>query len=204
MKCIHCGKEYSAKGIGTHIWKAHGDGQTHKPFLGKTQVPWNKGLSRDDPRIEAFADRCGHPGKPLSEEHKRAVSNGMKLAHEEGRAWNIGSSRWNNKPSYPEQFFMRVIENEFDDKAFVRELPFGRFSLDFAWPHKKLCIEIDGEQHQRFADYKARDERKDAALKEAGWKILRLIWRDVYAEPKKYIQLAKEFISGGGVMVTTA
>ena len=99
---------------------------------------------------------------------------------------------------------MRVIENEFDDKAFVRELPFGRFSLDFAWPHKKLCIEIDGEQHQRFADYKARDERKDAALKEAGWKILRLIWRDVYAEPKKYIQLAKEFISGGGVMVTTA
>lgn len=83
-------------------------------------------------------------------------------------------------------------------------LPFGRFSLDFAWPHKKLCIEIDGEQHQRFADYKARDERKDAELEKAGWKVLRLSWREVCAEPKKYIYLANEFISGGGVMVTTA
>lgn len=28
----------------------------------------------------------------------------MKLAHKEHRAHNIGQSRWNNEPSYPEKF----------------------------------------------------------------------------------------------------
>lgn len=209
IKCIHCSKEYSAKGIGTHLWRSHGDGRDHKPSAGKPC--WNKGLTAaTDSRVAKITERVTATLRAktdwpnLSEEHKAAISESMKQAHSEGRAWNIGKSRWNNEPSYPEQFFMQVIANEFEDKAYVREHSFGRFSLDFAWPHKRLCIEIDGEQHQRFADYKARDERKDAALKEAGWKVLRLIWRDVYADPKKYIQLAKEFISGRGVVVTTA
>lgn len=55
----------------------------------------------------------------------------MKKAHKENRAWNIGKSRWNNKSSYPEEFFIRVIENEFSDKNYIREYPFKRFSLDF-------------------------------------------------------------------------
>ena len=204
MKCIHCGKEYSDRGIGTHIWRTHGSGQSHNPNIGyeNNRVVWNKGLSIADPRVARISEKVSATllakdkstwPKP-SEKQKRQISSSMKKAHAEGRAWNIGASRWNNAPSYPEQFFMQVIENEFADKAYVREHPFSRFSLDFAWPHKKLCIEIDGEQHQRFADYKARDERKDAVLKEAGWKVLRLIWRDVYADPKKHIQLAKEFI----------
>lgn len=33
------------------------------------------------------------------------ISESMKKAHAEGRAWNIGKSRWNNEPSYPEKFF---------------------------------------------------------------------------------------------------
>lgn len=89
---------------------------------------------------------------------------------------------------------MKVIENEFHDKVYIREYPFNKFSLDFAWPYKKLCIEIDGEQHQRFASYVERDKLKNKALEASGWKILRIIWRDIYAEPKKFIKLANEFI----------
>ena len=89
---------------------------------------------------------------------------------------------------------MSVIENEFDDKDYIREYSFGRFSLDFAWVAKKKCIEIDGEQHQRFQDYKERDMRKDALLKENGWEVLRLIWKDVYNNPKEAIKKAKTFI----------
>jgi len=69
----------------------------------------------------------------------------MTKAHKEGRAHNIGESRWNNEPSYPERWFMKVIENEFEDKNYTREYPFHRFSLDFAWIEKKKCIEIDGD-----------------------------------------------------------
>ena len=118
----------------------------------------------------------------------------MKKAHQEGRAWNIGKSRWNNSPSYPEMFFMEVIENEFVDKNYVREFPLGLFSLDFAWKNKKKCIEIDGDQHSRFEEYKKRDLRKDTFLKENGWQVLRIKWKDMYKDTKFYIKLAKEFI----------
>ena len=36
--------------------------------------------------------------------------------------------------------------------------------------------------------------KKNAKLEEEGWQVLRLIWKDVYVEPKKFIKLAKEFI----------
>lgn len=133
-------------------------------------------------------------GVSLSETHKKAVSNGMKKAHKEGRAWNIGMSRWNNEPSYPETFFMKVIENEFSDKDYKREYNVGIYSLDFAWLDKKKVIEIDGDQHQRFKEYKERDQRKDKFLVEKGWEILRIKWKDMYNEPKRYIKIAKEFI----------
>ena len=55
-------------------------------------------------------------GKHLSKETRNSISKSMKKAHAEGRAHNIGESRWNNEPSYPEQWFMKVIENEFIDK----------------------------------------------------------------------------------------
>ena len=45
---------------------------------------------------------------------------------------------------------MNVIKNEFEDQNYVREYPFKIYSLDFAWPEKKQCIEIDGEQLYRF------------------------------------------------------
>jgi very-short-patch-repair endonuclease len=122
------------------------------------------------------------------------ISSSMKLAHAEGRAWNIGKSRWNNEPSYPEKFFMQVIENEFLDQNYQREFPLGIYSLDFAWPHLKKCIEIDGDQHQRFTEYINRDIKKDNFLHEHGWKVLRIVWKDMFADTKSYIQIAKEFI----------
>jgi very-short-patch-repair endonuclease len=202
MNCIYCQKEYpSAFGQRSHqtfckenpnrklspFVKLHAD---QKAGTVPKAIPWNKNKTKaDDCRISS----CGHQG-PLSEEHKELISSSMKVAHAEGRAWNIGQSRWNNEPSYPEQFFMQVIENEFEDKAYVREYPFGRFSLDFAWPHKKVCIEIDGEQHQQFPEYAERDARKTKALTDAGWQVLRIVWKDMYSDPKTWIAKAKDFI----------
>ena len=179
--------------------------EKHPEMIGDGRA-WNKGRTKEiDPRIAKISQTYKNhikdgsikvwcTGKTLPEEMKQKISKSMKKAHAEGRAHNIGESRWNNEPSYPEQWFMKVIANEFDDKEYVREYPFHLFSLDFAWLHKKKCIEIDGEQHQRFDDYAKRDARKDLKLKEEGWQVLRLIWKDVYAEPKKFIKIAKEFI----------
>lgn len=88
---------------------------------------------------------------------------------------------------------MKVIENEFEDKDYVREFPFGRYSLDFAWPHKKVAIEIDGDQHQRFQVYIDRDLRKDSKLRDEGWKVLRISWKEMCRNTKAVIEEAKSF-----------
>ena len=118
----------------------------------------------------------------------------MKKAHAERRAWNIGKSRWNNEPSYPEQFFMKVIENEFVDKNYINEHPIGIYSADFCWPHLKKIIEIDGDQHQRFEEYIERDKRKDEFLNEAGYEVLRVVWKDMFNNPKEMIHICYEFV----------
>lgn len=149
-----------------------------------------------NPKIEEINKKrsISNIGKSLKESHKNAISKSMKIAHEENRAWNIGKSRWNNKPSYPEEFFMKVIETEFSDRNYIREFSIGKYSIDFAWPHKKMAIEIDGEQHTRYEDYRLRDIRKDEFIISEGWKILRVKWKDMFHDTKKWIQISKDFI----------
>jgi len=154
-KCPYCGKEYSKMGICSHIWKVHTEeGRKQKPTLGKKG--WNRGLTKDsDERVARggllYKERCKNgdiippwTGKKLPDDTKRKISFSMKKAHKEGRAWNIGKSRWNNDASYPEKFFMLVIQNEFDDKEYIREYSLSIYSLDFAWEHKKSVLRLMG------------------------------------------------------------
>lgn len=179
----------------------------HKHAEHNIQSVWNKGLTKDTDSRLAKANKTLREhissgkvhlnvwkDKHLPDEIRSKISSSMKKAHVEGRAHNIGESRWNNKPSYPEKWFMEVVQNEFDDKSYVREMPFHRFALDFAWVEKKRCIEIDGEQHDRFVEYKKRDIEKDALLKQEGWSVLRLSWKDVCQNTKYFIKIAKDFI----------
>lgn len=193
MECPICDRSFATiQALSSHKWRAHGNGSNHKPFAGKSHVvnPM-KGKQHSNSAKRKMSEKA--KARVLSVQERLKISDSMKLAHKEGRAWNIGQNRWNNVPSWPEEFFMMVIENEFDDKNFVREYPFGRYSLDFAWPHLKCCIEIDGEQHLQ-EDQARRDKKKDAALLEAGWKILRIKWRAMYLDTKFHIAAAKSFV----------
>ena len=122
----------------------------------------------------------------------------MKLAHKEGRASNWGKLRSRLIPSWPEQWFMKIIEEAFEDKQYEHEKPFNKFSLDFCWEHKKRVIEIDGEQHykegEEFEDQKRRDKEKEQLLKELGYELLRIRWSYCCNDPKLWIEKAKEFI----------
>lgn len=161
---------------------------------------WNRGKTKEsDNRLLLSAMNLsksikGRKMKPLSKEHKEKVSNAMKLAHKEGRAHNIGMSRWNNEPSYPEKFFMGIIEREFNDKNYIREYPISRYSIDFAWVDKKLAVEIDGEQHEKFNEQKERDLKKNELLEINGWEILRIKWKDMFNDTQYWIKIAYDFI----------
>lgn len=171
-----------------------------KGYTYNQNSAWNKGKTKDtDVRVKAYAEKAsktlkGRPGRPHSSESLEKIRSSMKKAHAEGRAHNIGHSRWNNEPSWPEKWFMKVIENEFKDRDYKREHPFSKYSLDFVWLHKKKVIEIDGEQHDRFPEQKARDIAKDALLVQHGYEVLRLRWKDICENTKEYVQQMKEFI----------
>ena len=50
VKCQYCEKVYPKKGIGSHIWRAHGPGKSHNPNVGYangSRAAWNKGLTKE-------------------------------------------------------------------------------------------------------------------------------------------------------------
>lgn len=164
-------------------------------FLKEKRVTVNNGdVIKSIPRksLEGFLAEGWVVGNGTAKT-KTKISASMKLAHRDGRAWNIGKSRWNNEKSWPEKFFTSVIENEFENKNYFSEHPVGIYSIDFAWVDEKKAIEIDGEQHEK-PDYKERDKRKDLFLEEKGWKILRIKWKDFCNDTKSHIRAAKHFI----------
>jgi len=167
--------------------------------LGKNQYTKAKEIGLPKPELsektkKILSEKTSINNKNRNPEVNKKISESMKKAHSEGRAWNIGKSRWNNEPSYPEQFFMKVIENEFIDKNYINEYPIGIYSADFCWPHINKVIEIDGDQHQRFEEYKERDKRKDEFLSKEGYQVLRIIWKDMFNNPKEKIKECFEFI----------
>lgn len=129
-----------------------------------------------------------------SPEQNLAISEGMKRAHREGRASTIGKfDRHLGQPSYPEKFFMKVIDNDFSDKQYLREMKIGKWFFDFAWPEKKKAIEIDGDQHLN--NYrKIKDAEKDQFTSSQGWITLRIRWKDMYHKTQEMIEKAKKFI----------
>lgn len=62
-------------------------------------------------------------------------------------------------------------------------LPLAGFEVDFLWPAQRLVVEVDG---YRFHGHRAafeRDRRKDLALAGAGYRVIRITWRQLVDEP---------------------
>lgn len=208
--CKYCGKICKNKNsLAQHeIRCTKNSNRLQKIGPEKGCITWNKGLTKETndsikKQSETFKTNVKNgkiipafKGKHHTIQAKEKISEKLKIAHAEGRSPNIGENRRNHKPSYPESFIMNVIDNEIQNKNYVRELRFYRYSLDFAWINEKKCIEIDGEQHQRDFKQKERDIKKDELLKENGWKELRICWKDMFNNTKEYINIIKEFIDG--------
>jgi very-short-patch-repair endonuclease len=61
---------------------------------------------------------------------------------------------------------------ELDGLKFKRQVPIGRFVVDFACPEHHLIVEIDGSQHGA-ADRAAHDDDRSAQLQAMGYVVLR-------------------------------
>jgi len=98
------------------------------------------------------------------------------------------------KPSYPEQYFIDLFNNE-NIKGWERELKVGRYFIDFAFKEQKIALEIDGSQHWKLQERIESDIKKDLYLKKNDWNIIRIKWFNPINEKNKeklYKQI-KEF-----------
>lgn len=124
-------------------------------------------------------------------EYRQKCAERQRLRHKLGLAKGF-PNRNHVKHSYSEEWVIGLLKNEYnmDENVHYRtEMPFHRFFLDFAWPDKRLCIEIDGNQHL-MPERKAKDEMKDEMLRNEGWKVLRIKWGFI----TKHKQETKEYI----------
>lgn len=62
----------------------------------------------------------------------------------------------------------------------------GRYRADFAWARQRVVLEFDGRS--KYFDYRPTDEallrerQRETALIEAGWKVVRIRWKDLFDE----------------------
>lgn len=100
--------------------------------------------------------------------------------------------------SYAETYFLDWLKKEglFDKD----EYRVGRYQLDFAWPNKKMYLEVDGNYHHTDIA-KKHDSIRDEELKELGWKCVgRIDWSNyqklLYHERKRFLlELKSKIIS---------
>jgi len=73
---------------------------------------------------------------------------------------------------------------------FRRQHPVPPYIADFAAPSVRLIVEVDGEQHDEGVD-----GQRDAALKAAGWCVLRVWNNDVTGNPSGVLHRIGEVIA---------
>ncbi|MBO4736457.1 MAG: hypothetical protein J5614_08700 [Paludibacteraceae bacterium] len=84
--CPHCGESFSKKGIGSHIWRVHGDGQHFNPgkcYTDGTKQVWNKGLTRE---TDQTVDRISNSLERKQSELELSINDDGKL-----------KQKWQNK-----------------------------------------------------------------------------------------------------------
>lgn len=135
-----------------HKRKGHGTNQFVKAR--------EKGLS--DPIVsEETRKKIGKifKGKPLSDLHKKKISEKQKENFKSGKLKDIGYCIHFGIPSKNEQIFIEIIDELIIDKNYIKELQFFKYKLDFSWKHRKICIEIDSPLHDE-TNKKLSDNRK--------------------------------------------
>ena len=70
----------------------------------------------------------------------------------------------------------------------------ARYEVDFVWPELRLAIETDGRQWHSGEFATSLDETRDRDLTIAGWRVQRLIWRQIILDPEGAAAIVRSLI----------
>ena len=181
FECLHCQKSFTnGGGLATHqpYCKLNPERVQRviaaNPATRKGSIPWNKGLTSDDPRVAKNGKSVsealkGKPSKVVwTDEMRRAKSEWRKKLHEDHPEMHPNRKLAGNRSSmsYPEKVayeFLKSLEIQFEhQKRIIGYYP------DFVIG--SLIIEIDGEHWHN----SEKDALRDKRLQEAGYTIHRI------------------------------
>lgn len=152
-KCKFCGKDFYEMYENTAAHQVHCN-----------MNPKNKEI-KEKVRLKAI-------GRPLSEAHKKKVSEGRLKYLNENPDKVPYLMNHSSKRSNPEI----IVENELlkrGIKGWISKFRNGIYEYDFAFPELKVDVEIDGHQHKQ-EKYKMSDRRRDEWTISQGWRVLRI------------------------------
>lgn len=91
----------------------------------------------------------------------------------------------------------KIIKDSLDNLGLEYESQYTGISpwiIDFAFPDHKLAIEADGKYWHSLENVKAKDKRKNKALKELGWSIMHLGEDEINQSPSTCIDRIIQFL----------
>lgn len=151
--------------------------------------------ARDIKSALDIARKKGRLERKHTTETKGKLRDHMLRRLADGTYPTLGRNFRGRKQSYPEQWWESVIQDRLADYEVEKEYRFGIYSLDFAWPQLKKCLEVDGGQHEE-PNQKASDERKDEYIESMGWQVIRIPWKHTCKNKKDSIRMLVKFIEG--------
>ena len=151
---------------------------------------WNKGLNKETD------ERLRKAGQTLSEGYKsgRLINANKGKCHTHIEKQHLSKIRkqylkehpdkvpylmnhHSKGDSYPEIYFKNVFSNA--NINYNQNYYQNGYFLDFAWPDKKIYIEVDGEQHYVDRRIIEHDKVRTANLVESGWVcVKRIRWSE--------------------------
>ena len=97
--------------------------------------------------------------------------------------------KFRREPSVAEAVFWEYVRNHKTGFKFRRQVPIEHYFLDFYCAEAKICVELDGEQHE---DRKDKDQRRDETLTTIGIKTIRIpnldLFEDTHLELTRWLE----------------
>lgn len=197
IKCQICNRDIDSSNYARHHDKCSGTNSikyTYKPKTDKWYAAQAAKRGTTARNQYSKASDLGLPKPELSEEARRKISvSSTGRKHTDDAKRRISESRirflrenphmvpyklnhYTNGRSYAEEYWKAVLDS--NNLVYEEQFQIGPYQLDFAFPDKKIDLEIDGDQHYLDPRIIESDKRRNEYFRALGWKVIRIKWSD--------------------------
>ncbi|MFA5299167.1 MAG: DUF559 domain-containing protein [Lutibacter sp.] len=148
-------------------------------------------------RSKSEAMKVSHKYSPECHKHSQETKDKISKSriefikeHPEKAPYKLNHS---SRKSWPEEIFENAL-NRHNIKGWIRNYQNSIYEYDFAFPLKKIDVEVDGKTHN-LPKVQEIDKRRDEWSKSQGWHIIRFKTSAVLKDIEQCIEYLKKCLS---------